>query len=89
VELTGSAADGMVELRVRDHGPGIPEAEQERVFTQFYRARHAGQRAEGTGLGLSICRGLVEAMDGRLWAETAPGGGAAFVVRLPRADRRP
>jgi K+-sensing histidine kinase KdpD len=37
-------------------------------------------------LGLAICRGLLEAMGGRIWVETAPGGGAAFVVRLPSAD---
>ncbi|HYY79363.1 MAG TPA: ATP-binding protein [Actinomycetes bacterium] len=88
VELVGRAVEGMVEVRVVDHGPGVPEAEQELIFNEFYRVRRPGRREEGTGLGLSICRGLVEAMDGRLWAETAAGGGAAFVVRLPRADRR-
>jgi two-component system sensor histidine kinase KdpD len=86
VRLVGRTVDGMVELRVIDHGPGIPAAEQDRVFEQFYRVHRPGQRVEGTGLGLSICRGLIEAMHGKLWAETAPGGGAAFVVRLPRAD---
>jgi len=89
VKIVGQTVDGTVELRVVDHGPGVPEAEQERIFDQFYRVRRPGQRADGTGLGLSICRGLVEAMRGRLWVETAPGGGAAFVLRLPRADRRP
>ena len=87
VKVTGQAVDDAVELRVVDHGPGIPEAEQERIFDQFYRLRRPGHRADGTGLGLSICRGLAEAMRGRLWVETAPGGGAAFVLRLPRADR--
>jgi two-component system, OmpR family, sensor histidine kinase KdpD len=88
VELVGRSVDGTVELRVVDHGPGIPAAERELIFNQFYRLRDHGQRVDGTGLGLSICRGLVEAMQGRLWAESAPGGGAAFVVRLPLADRR-
>ncbi|HEX6676324.1 MAG TPA: ATP-binding protein [Actinomycetes bacterium] len=89
VTITGRTVDGRVELRVVDHGPGIPAAEQERIFDQFYRVRRPGQRADGTGLGLSICRGLVDAMRGRLWVETAPGGGAAFVLRLPVAERRP
>ena len=100
----GEGDAGMVELRVIDHGPGIPERERERVFTHFYRlerldapARRAPEperpalpaqedHGEGTGLGLAICRGLVEAMGGRIWAERAPGGGAALVVHLPRAD---
>ena len=86
VRLVGRAVDGTVELRVVDHGPGIPPHEQERIFDQFYRVRDGGRRSDGTGLGLAICRGLVEAMHGRLWAETAPGGGAALVIRLPRAD---
>jgi len=83
IQVVGRRVDGAVELRVMDHGPGIPEAERERVFSQFYRMERSGRRGNGTGLGLSICRGLVEAMGGSLRVETAPGGGAAFVVSLP------
>jgi two-component system, OmpR family, sensor histidine kinase KdpD len=84
VKVVGRTVDGgTVELRVIDHGPGIPRSEQRRIFDQFYRVQRPERRVEGTGLGLSICRGLVEAMGGQLWAETAPGGGAAFVLRLP------
>jgi two-component system sensor histidine kinase KdpD len=75
-----------VELRVVDHGPGIPEGERERVFSHFYRLDSPKRGGGGTGLGLAICRGLLEAMGGRIWVETAPGGGAAFVLRLPVAD---
>jgi two-component system, OmpR family, sensor histidine kinase KdpD len=75
-----------VELRVVDHGPGIPDAERERIFSHFYRLDSPARRGGGTGLGLAICRGLLEAMGGRIWVETAPGGGAAFVVRLPVAE---
>jgi two-component system, OmpR family, sensor histidine kinase KdpD len=78
------AASG-VELRVVDHGPGIPEGERERIFSHFYRLESPARRG-GTGLGLAICRGLLEAMGGRIWVETAPGGGAAFVLRLPAAE---
>jgi two-component system sensor histidine kinase KdpD len=76
-----------VELRVVDHGPGIPDAERERVFSHFYRLDSPSRAGGGTGLGLAICRGLLEAMGGRIWVETAPGGGAAFVIHLPTADR--
>jgi two-component system sensor histidine kinase KdpD len=86
VRVNGRHAGAGVELRVVDHGPGIPEAERERVFSHFYRLDSPARRAGGTGLGLAICRGLLEAMGGRIWVETAPGGGAAFVLRLPAAD---
>jgi two-component system, OmpR family, sensor histidine kinase KdpD len=74
-----------IELRVVDHGPGIPNAERERVFSHFYRLDSPSRAGGGTGLGLAICRGLLEAMGGRIWVETAPGGGAAFVIHLPTA----
>ncbi len=86
VRVDGRLIGAMVELRIVDHGPGIPEDKREQIFSQFYRLDSGGRRSGGTGLGLAICRGLVEAMGGRIWVETAPGGGAAFVVRLPRAD---
>ena len=85
VQVAARGVDPVVELRVTDHGPGIPEGEQERVFSQFYRLENGARRGGGTGLGLAICRGLLEAMGGGIRVETAPGGGAAFVVRLPRA----
>jgi len=84
VRVAARPVGASVELRVVDHGPGVPEDKQEQIFSQFYRLDSDGRRSGGTGLGLAICRGLVEAMGGRIWAETAPGGGAAFVVCLPR-----
>jgi two-component system sensor histidine kinase KdpD len=72
-----------IELRVVDHGPGIPVPERERVFDQFYRLKGGGRRPEGTGMGLAICRGIVQAHGGALRVETTPGGGATFVLSLP------
>ena len=66
-----------------------PEAERERIFSHFYRLDSPARRGGGTGLGLAICRGLLEAMGGRIWVEIAPGGGAAFVLLLPAAERAP
>lgn len=82
VRVDARRAGAGVELRIVDHGPGIPEAERERIFSHFYRLDNPARRAGGTGLGLAICRGLLEAMGGRIWVETAPGGGAAFVLHL-------
>jgi signal transduction histidine kinase len=69
-----------VELRVDDDGPGVPEEQRERVFEPFFTTR-----ARGTGLGLAIVRRVAEAHGGQVTVEPAPGGGARFRVRLPRA----
>jgi two-component system sensor histidine kinase KdpD len=85
IALVARELEGTVELRVIDHGPGIPEPERERVFDQFYRLKGGGKRPEGTGMGLSISRGIVAALHGHLRVETTPGGGATFVLTLPVA----
>jgi two-component system, OmpR family, sensor histidine kinase KdpD len=90
VTVEGRAVDGRVELRVVDHGPGIPEAERERVFGQFYRLRRNGRTPpEGTGMGLAISKGIVEALGGTIRVEATPGGGATFVVSLTPGVPRP
>ena len=69
-------------MRVRDFGPGIAVADQERVFGRFERAvsmRHYG----GMGLGLYVTRQIVEAHGGEVSSANAPDGGAVFTVRLP------
>ena len=71
-------------LRVRDSGPGIPEAVRSRLFEPFARAPGA---APGLGLGLYITREIVEAHGGRIEMSTARGEGTAFTVHLPRAAR--
>jgi two-component system, OmpR family, sensor histidine kinase KdpD len=83
VQVVAGQAGEVVELRVIDHGPGIPGPERERVFDQFYRLKGGGRRPEGTGMGLAICRGIVQAHGGDLRVETTPGGGATFVLTLP------
>jgi two-component system sensor histidine kinase KdpD len=87
VQVVARRAGDSVELRVVDHGPGIPGPERERVFDQFYRLKGGGRRPEGTGMGLAICRGIVEAHGGTLRVETTPGGGATFVLTLPVSPR--
>jgi signal transduction histidine kinase len=71
---------------VRDEGPGIPEDLLGRIFLPFYQPVHgAGRQLGGAGPGLAICRRIVDANGGRIWAESAPGRGAEFVVDLPVA----
>jgi len=72
------------EISVADDGPGIAPADLPHVFERLYVASHDPVRAEvGSGLGLAIVRELVEAMDGRVWAEASEQGGARLVVHLP------
>jgi two-component system sensor histidine kinase KdpD len=61
--LTARTAGNRVELRVVDHGPGIPAAERKRVFQPFFRLGDPGDRT-GVGLGLAVARGLAETMGG-------------------------
>ncbi|MBL3699576.1 sensor histidine kinase [Leucobacter luti] len=80
---TSTFAD-RVELRVVDHGPGIPPDRRDEVFVPFQRL---GDTANGTGLGLGLAlsKGFVEAMGGTLEPEDTPGGGLTMVVSLPAA----
>ncbi|TDU03758.1 two-component system sensor histidine kinase KdpD [Streptomyces sp. 846.5] len=70
-----------LELRVADHGPGIPDEAKEKVFEPFQRYGDA-PRGAGVGLGLAVARGFVESMGGSLTAEDTPGGGLTMVFTL-------
>jgi C4-dicarboxylate-specific signal transduction histidine kinase len=72
-------------LEVTDTGPGMPEAVREHIFEPFFTTKGAGK---GTGLGLAIVRTIVHDSDGRIIAESRPGGGATFRVVLPTAPPR-
>jgi signal transduction histidine kinase len=75
-------------IEVRDHGPGIPEEERERIFERFHRGR-AASTASGFGLGLAIGRELAERMNGELRLAEARGPGACFVLTLPAGAPAP
>ena len=79
------AVDGSrVELEVSDTGIGIAAHDRERLFTRFFRARHAEEHSiQGVGLGLSITKSIVESHGGRIEVESVVGSGSVFRVRLP------
>jgi two-component system phosphate regulon sensor histidine kinase PhoR len=84
ITVNGWEDKNTVVFSVKDTGIGIAPADLERIFERFYktdRARSSG----GTGLGLSISRHLVEAHNGRIWAESEPGKGSVFYFALPIA----
>ncbi len=75
-------------LSVRDTGPGISAADLHRIFDRFYRSDAArGQRSGGSGLGLAIAKSIVEAHGGTISAESKPGEGASFTIRVPTERR--
>jgi signal transduction histidine kinase len=75
------------EIEVADSGPGIPEAEQSRVFEPFYRLDRARSAEQpGTGLGLSIARNILRAHGGDITLKNRESGGLLVVLRLPRAS---
>jgi signal transduction histidine kinase len=69
---------------VRDTGPGIPVADQARIFEEFQQADNSTTRAKGgTGLGLAISKRIVEMHGGRIWVESEQGKGSTFTISLP------
>jgi hypothetical protein len=84
VRLVLEATDDGVVLTVTDHGPGVPEAERERLFHPYARLNRPTD-GEGLGLGLTIARRLAEALQGTIAFTNMPAGGTAVSVRLPRA----
>jgi two-component system sensor histidine kinase KdpD len=77
VQVRARAVGPRVITRIIDRGPGIPAAEQERIFEPFYRG--PGENHGGAGLGLAIAKGLIEANGGTIAVESLPGQGATFV----------
>ncbi len=85
-DVTLSGSGEVVRISVRDHGPGIPEADLARVFDPFVRVEKSRNlETGGTGLGLSIARTIIHAHGGEITLTNAPGGGLVVEVTLPRA----
>lgn len=90
IEVAVEQDEKTATISVRDHGPGLPASAGENLFDRFWRAEGGRERGKaGAGLGLSIALGVVEAHHGQIGAHNAPGGGAVFVVRLPKSPAQP
>ncbi len=83
VALDIAAAGCWVEVRVTDHGAGIPEQEQAAIFERFVRGSARGSAASGAGLGLTVSRAIVEQLGGAIGVDSAVGRGASFWFTLP------
>lgn len=88
VEVTTRRNDGLVTIRVVDHGKGVSPDARELLFHPFYDLDQRNPRL-GAGLGLAIAKGFVAAMGGEIWVEETPGGGATFAVSVPAARDAP
>lgn len=84
VDITRETEQALI--RIQDNGIGIPPADLPFVFDKFYRVRNEHTRyIKGTGLGLAISKSIIEASNGRIWAESTPGNGSTFLFTLPLA----
>jgi signal transduction histidine kinase len=84
VQVQLSLEKGNAVLRVLDRGPGVPADQRERIFEPFYRLPGASERDGGVGLGLALVKSIADRHGGTVRCEDREGGGACFVVTLPR-----
>jgi two-component system, OmpR family, sensor histidine kinase KdpD len=88
IVLTAELADAVLTVSVLNHGPGIAEGEEEKIFDKFYRSG-ANDTVSGTGLGLTICRSIIQFHGGKIWAERLQANMTRFVFTLPAAEEPP
>ncbi len=82
IDIRAWQAEREIYIQVSDQGVGIPDGDLTRIFDKFYRVQRP-ENISGTGLGLSISKGIIEAHQGRIWAENRPGGGTIISFTLP------
>jgi signal transduction histidine kinase len=86
VSASKSTDQAFVEIRVADHGPGIPADELEHIFDPFFRGKRALQdQIRGSGLGLSLVKGIIESHGGTIAVSSRPGEETEFMIRIPAA----
>jgi K+-sensing histidine kinase KdpD len=86
IQVTGSANETTVTIRVLDDGPGFADEDADQLFDLFYRAAPSARHVAGAGIGLFVVRQLVQTMGGRIWARRRPEGGAEFGFELRRVE---
>jgi signal transduction histidine kinase len=88
IEMGAKLNDGKIRCYVKDNGIGIPKEKQEGLFNKFYQADSSLRRKHGgTGLGLAICKGIVEGLGGKIWAESEQGKGSVFYFEVPQISK--
>lgn len=85
VHVALSSQQRHIEISFKDRGIGIPESEQEKIFSPFYRAANAQNMARGHGIGLSLCKKIIELHGGKISVESPAAVGSVFKVILPLA----
>ena len=90
VRIVAHRDDDTFVVSVADSGPGIAEADRQRIFEEFQQADSSSTRKKGgTGLGLSIAKRIIELHGGRIWVESTVGRGSVFSFRVPvRVERQ-
>lgn len=84
VELSAARKNGAARFTVADRGPGVPNADKERIFEKYTTTGRKGLQLEsGSGVGLTFCRVAAQAMKGKVWVEDRPGGGSFFILEVP------
>jgi signal transduction histidine kinase len=78
-----SYKNNLVTTEIEDAGMGIPEAEQSKIFTRFFRSSRVTQSYPGLGLGLSVCKEIIEALDGKIWLISEENRGSHFYFSIP------
>jgi len=86
IQITGKSQDGFVQFSVVDNGSGIPKDGIDSLFKKFYQLDTSHTRKHGgSGLGLTICKGYIEGMNGKIWAESEVVKGTTFLFTIPKA----
>jgi len=85
----GRLPDGRAHIEVRDHGPGVPASERERIFEPFYRLPGAAETGRGSGLGLALVRQIARHHGGQVQCRAATPGGSLFSIVMPASESAP
>jgi signal transduction histidine kinase len=86
IDLSLERGGGRARITVADNGPGVPRADRERVFEEFYRVRYDDYAVKGSGLGLAIARRLARKLGGEVILESREGDGSTFTLELPPGE---
>ena len=89
IEIVAQTKDDNIIFYVKDNGIGISSEKQKEIFKKFTELHaHINRRHGGTGLGLSICKGIINALEGKIWVESEPYKGATFYFSIPKIRKK-